>query len=196
MKRASRVARRASSVERRAEHEARIRLLAVALVALSLLFVWTGSAHAQSPRAAAPAGLVAARAIPRGAVLTADDIATDGNAPSTLAARRSTLIGWTTRRVIAAGEPLRAPAVVPPAGGAATDRPTLDATTPNAPAHGAAAVRAGQKVAVVYRDAGVALRLNGVAAQDGAVGARVGVRLDARRRLEGTVVAPGVVRID
>jgi flagella basal body P-ring formation protein FlgA len=51
-------------------------------------------------------------------------------------------------------------------------------------------------VAVVYRDAGVELRLGGVAAQDGAVGARVGVRLDARRRLEGTVVAPGVVRID
>jgi flagella basal body P-ring formation protein FlgA len=57
-------------------------------------------------------------------------------------------------------------------------------------------VRAGQQVVVVYRDGGVELRLGGVAAQAGAIGARVGVRLDARRRLEGTVVAPGVVRLN
>jgi flagella basal body P-ring formation protein FlgA len=114
---------------------------------------------------------LAARELPRGHVLTADDIRS-GGARSTPAARRSTLVGWTTRRAIAAGEPLRAPAVAPPA-----------------------AVRAGEKVAVVWRDAGIELRLAGTAAQDAPVGARVAVRVDARRRLEGTVVGPALVRI-
>jgi flagella basal body P-ring formation protein FlgA len=107
---------------------------------------------------------VASRDLPRGHVLAADDIRAAG--------RVAAPVGWTTRRVIAAGEALRAPAIAPPA-----------------------AVTSGQKVAVVWRDAGVELRLAGTAAQDAPVGARVAVKVDARRRLEGTVIGPGLVRI-
>ena len=188
--------RAASSVERRASSGARSRVVAVFLVAVVVLLVSPMLAVAQAPRTArqASATPTAARSLPRGVVLTAEDIAGESSR-STLDARRSTLIGWTTRRVIAAGEPLRAPAVAPPSDAATGGGATTGSATAR-PAIAGAAVRAGQKVAVVYRDAGVELRLGGVAAQDGAVGARVGVRLDARRRLDGTVVAPGVVRID
>jgi flagella basal body P-ring formation protein FlgA len=129
-------------------------------------------AVAQPPRTAAAAGEVvatpaprAARALARGHTLAAADV--DG--PPAEAAR---LAGWTTRRVIAAGEVLRAPAVAAPA-----------------------AVRAGQSVAVVYAADGVALRLHGTAAADAPVGGRVAVRIDMRRRMEGVVEAPGVVRL-
>jgi hypothetical protein len=37
--------------------------------------------------------------------------------------------------------------------------------------------------------------MSGVAASAAPMGGRVKVRLDARRRLEGTVVAPGVVQL-
>lgn len=172
------------SEERGAPREVPLRVVLLRLLATALLLAWPLLSRAQGPRAAG--GLYAARAIPRGTVLTADDIEVRGAASSSRLAPRSSLVGWTTRRVIAAGEPLRAPAVAPPAGAAVT-----------APAStSGSAVSAGQPVAVVYRDAGVELRLQGVAAQAGAVGARVGVRLDARRRLEGTVVAPGVVRVN
>ncbi|MDF1506065.1 flagellar basal body P-ring formation chaperone FlgA [Roseisolibacter sp. H3M3-2] len=144
----------ASSVERRASSRA-------LLVAAGLLVAGT-PVRAQT---------VAARDLPRGHVLASEDIR-DGGARSTLAARRSPLVGWTTRRVIAAGEVLRTPAIAPPA-----------------------AVRAGEKVAVVWRDAGIELRMAGTATQDAPVGARVAVKVDARRRLEGTVAAPGLVRI-
>ena len=78
--------------------------------------------------------------------------------------------------------------------------PTLNpwdpSRTPGGSSGGAAsAVAAGQRVAVLYRDAGVELRLAGVAAGAAPMGGRVQVRLDARRRVEGTVVAPGVVQL-
>jgi flagella basal body P-ring formation protein FlgA len=133
---------------------------------------------ATSPRAAVVATVpVAAHALPRGHVLTAEDIALAPDAVP-VDARRSTLtgpIGWVTRRMIAAGEALRAPAVAPPD-----------------------AVRAGQPVAVVYRDGGLALRLAGTATSNAPVGQRVAVRVESNgrtRRLEGTVVAAGVVAI-
>ncbi len=109
----------------------------------------------------------AARALARGEALASADIAAP--AGDTTAPR---LVGWTTRRVIAAGEALRAPAVAPPA-----------------------AVRAGDRVAVVYQQGGIALRLAGTAAADAALGGRVPVRVDVRRRFEGTVTAPGVVTL-
>jgi flagella basal body P-ring formation protein FlgA len=170
----------------------RSRLVAVLLATAAVLLVSPALASAQTSRTArhAVGTPTAARALPRGVVLTAEDIAAGESAPSSLIAQRSALIGWTTRRVIAAGEPLRAPAVAPPSDAAAAGSAATRL------AGGAAVVRAGQKVVVVYRDAGLELRLGGVAAQDGAVGARVGVRLDARRRLEGTVVAPGVIRLN
>jgi flagella basal body P-ring formation protein FlgA len=117
---------------------------------------------AQAPAAAAPR---AARPLARGQTLAAADIDAAGGD-----ARR--LVGWTTRRVIAAGEPLRAPAVAPPA-----------------------AVRAGDAVALVYQADGLSLRLAGTAATDAPLGGRVAVRVDTRRRFEGVVTAPGVVRL-
>jgi flagella basal body P-ring formation protein FlgA len=84
--------------------------------------------------------------------------------------------GWVARRAIAAGEPLRPPAVAPPD-----------------------AVRHGQPVRVVYRESGLAITISGTAAADAPVGARVAVRVESggrARRLEGTVVAPGLVQLD
>ncbi|MBU6366812.1 MAG: flagella basal body P-ring formation protein FlgA, partial [Gemmatimonadetes bacterium] len=80
--------------------------------------------------------------------------------------------GWVTQRAIAAGEPLRAPGVIPPP-----------------------AVRAGTRVTVEYRDGPVQLRLTGVATNSAPVGAPVGVRLDPTRRLDGVAVAPNLVRL-
>jgi flagella basal body P-ring formation protein FlgA len=107
----------------------------------------------------------AARALARGETLAAADIDAAG-------ADGVRLVGWTTRRVIAAGEPLRAPAVAPPA-----------------------AVRAGEPVALLYQADGVTLRLAGTAATDAPVGGRVAVRVDTRRRFEGVVAGPGLVRL-
>ncbi|MGZ8377348.1 MAG: flagella basal body P-ring formation protein FlgA [Gemmatirosa sp.] len=117
---------------------------------------------AAAPEAVAP---TAARDLPRGHVLAATDIS-----PAT-----PSLVGWTTRRVVTAGQALREPAVARPLA--------------------ASAISAGQQVAVIWRDQGIALRMNGVAVSAAPIGARVKVRLDARRRLEGTVVAPGVVQL-
>jgi flagella basal body P-ring formation protein FlgA len=122
-----------------------------------------GFPSARVPSAAQPR---AARALARGETLAAADI--DG-----VGARDAgRFVGWTTRRMIAAGEPLREPAVAPPA-----------------------AVRAGDAVALVYRADGVTLRLAGTAAADAPLGGRVTVRVDARRRFEGVVAAPGLVRL-
>jgi flagella basal body P-ring formation protein FlgA len=121
--------------------------------------------------ARAVAELVATRPLPRGYTLAAGDMAAapaPGGATA-VAAAPAALVGWTTRRVIAAGEVLRAPAVAPPA-----------------------AVRAGQPVAVVYAAEGVTLKLHGTAATDAPLGGRVAVRVDTRRRFEGVVEAPGV----
>lgn len=116
------------------------------------------------PSAAVPR---AARVLARGETLAATDIAA---APGdTLAAQ---LVGWTTRRLIGTGEPLRPPAITPPA-----------------------TVRAGDHVAVVWQQGGVALRLAGTAATDAPLGTRVAVRVDMHRRFEGTVTAPGVVTL-
>jgi flagella basal body P-ring formation protein FlgA len=148
-----------------------------ALAAVLLVAPGAG-ARAQTARERAPAATpvpVAARALGRGQVLTADDIA---YAPAPAHARlpipdsRLPAPGWTTRRVIAAGEVLRAPAVAPPA-----------------------AVRAGEPVALVYQAEGITLRLAGTAAADAPVGGRVPVRVDTRRRFEGVVAGPGVVRL-
>ncbi|HEX7243920.1 MAG TPA: flagellar basal body P-ring formation chaperone FlgA [Longimicrobiaceae bacterium] len=117
---------------------------------------------------------VAARAVARGATLAAEDVAVapvvehgppraEGPAPGA---------GWTARRGIAAGEPLREPAVGPPL-----------------------LVRAGQPAEVVWSGSGVQVRLRGVALGSASEGGRVAVRIDTARRLEGVAVAPGTVRV-
>ena len=115
----------------------------------------------------ATTGDVATRALPRGTVLAADDMA-----PAAPDAAGAAPLGWTTKRLIAAGEPLRAPAVAPPD-----------------------AIRSGQPVDVVYSDGAIRLRLKGTALNAAPVGARVAVRIDARRRLEGVAVGPSTVQL-
>jgi flagella basal body P-ring formation protein FlgA len=108
----------------------------------------------------------AARDLGRGVVLTPADI----SGPLTEA---GVAPGWVTRRVMRAGEVLREPAVRPPM-----------------------AVAAGDAVDLVWRGQGVEVRRSGVATGPAGIGERVTVRLDGRRRLDGTVEAPGLVRLN
>ena len=78
-----------------------------------------------------------------------------------------------TRRVINAGEILRAPAVEPPN-----------------------LVTANQPVAVEWVDRNIRLTLRGTATRNAAIGTRVTVRMESGRRVDGTVVGVGRVRID
>ena len=118
---------------------------------------------------------VAARRLERGVTLTEADIAqtvaVHWGGPQRDAAEAGA--GWVTRRVIAAGEPLRPPAVAPPL-----------------------LVNAGELVQVVARRGSVELTLRARAASSAAAGERVTVRTEAGRRLRGIAVARGVVRID
>ena len=119
---------------------------------------------------------VATRALQRGDTLRAEDIAIVDTSivwrwntpPDTTRAQP----GWVTRRVIAAGEVLRSPAV-----GAAP------------------VVKAGTQVRVIYQDGPVRIVLTGVATSNAALGAPVGVRIDATRRLDGVAVAANTVRL-
>lgn len=129
----------------------------------------------RGPAAEPATRAVAARDLARGEVLTPADIArvpapAEGVAAPALPA---SLIGWRTRRVIAAGEPLTPPAVSPPD-----------------------LVRAGEEVQVLYQGRSVVLRVSGTAAGSAAMGERVLVRVDARRRLEGVVIGPALVQLD
>ena len=118
---------------------------------------------------------VAARRLERGTTLTEADVAqtvaVQWGAPQRDAADVGA--GWVTRRVIAAGEPLRPPAVAPPL-----------------------LVNAGELVQVVARRGSVELTLRARAANAAAAGEPVTVRTEAGRRLRGIAVARGVVRID
>lgn len=141
------------------------RLMAAALLA-ALLAV---PARAQGAPEVAR-GPVAAREIARGAVLTSEDLSYPAGVERD---GTSATVGWMARRRIAAGEPLRSPAVTPPD-----------------------LVRLGQPVQVVWRDGAVELRLTGRAMASGAAGQRVSVRIDTQRRFEGVVVGPALVRLD
>lgn len=128
---------------------------------------------------------VASREIARGVVLSATDI---GYVPSTRTADRGaaakspaaiepavsgdSLVGWTTRRLITVGEPLRAPAVTPPQ-----------------------LVKSGDVVDVVFQSESVFVTMRGKATRSAAFGEKVVIRMDNQRRLEGTVIAPGRVRV-
>lgn len=127
-----------------------------------------GPALAQDP--AGTTVPVAARVIPRGRVLSPEDIA---EAPALAGDRpmvRRAGAGWIARRLIAAGEPLREPSVTPPV-----------------------TVRPGDSVEAVKAAAGLTLTLKGTALQAAAIGDRVAVRVDARRRFEGTLTGPRLV---
>jgi flagella basal body P-ring formation protein FlgA len=118
---------------------------------------------------------IAARALPRGVVLTDADVTVApmpwwgppvdvGELPGA---------GWVTRRSVAAGEQLSEPTV---------GRPTV--------------VRAGEPVHVLWRQGGIELKLRGTAAGSASLGERVAVRIDSRRRMEGIASGPALVRIN
>ena len=132
---------------------------------------------------------VAARAIPRGTTLTAEDIAYASAAtpaqhtlphgvatlesPNRAAESNDLLIGWMTRRMITAGELLRAPAIEAPV-----------------------VVKSGDDVEVLWRQGGIAVTAHGRATRSAATGDRIVVRLSAQRTIEGSVVAPGRVQVN
>lgn len=120
---------------------------------------------------------VAARPIARGSVLTASDIAYEKKrnpaGDRRPAAANDSLVGFTARRLIATGEPLRAPAVIPPR-----------------------LVASGDMVDVIWRDGSIVVSAKGRATRAAGAGERIAVRIDEKRTVEGMVVAPGRVRVD
>ena len=158
-------------------------LAALVLLAAAAAPVGAQAATATATASPLPRGVVrvrlsvATRALQRGDTLQASDIAVVDTtmiwrwttvAPDTTRAQ----IGWMVNRPIAAGEVLRTPAVgAPPV------------------------VMAGRAVSVVYQDGPVRLQLAGVATNSAPLGAPVGVRIDATRRLDGIAVAPNTVRL-
>jgi flagella basal body P-ring formation protein FlgA len=134
---------------------------------LALSFAAVPPLAAQATPAAVP---VAARVIARGSMLSAEDIADGPASVDALPLVRRATAGWVARRRIDVGEPLREPAVVPPV-----------AAVP------------GDSVDVVWRDASVMLRVRATLLTAGALGDRVAVRVDAKRRLEGVLTAPRLV---
>ncbi len=153
-----------------------------ALALVVVLAIVAPAAHAQQA-AVAPRGharvtlAVAARDLARGDTLQASDIAMldttivwrwNESAPDTA----RVVAGWVTRRPIAVGEVLRAPAVMAPP-----------------------MVTSGHSVKVIYQDGPVRLVLTGIATNTAPLGAPVGVRIDRTRRLDGIAVAPNTVRL-
>ena len=153
---------------------------AIRWLVVSLIGALPSLSAAQSANVA-----VASHEIARGVILTPADIgyfpsavfraAGGAQAPAVLelAAAGDTLVGWMTRRLITVGEPLRAPAVMPPV-----------------------LVKSGDVVDVVYESDGVSVTMRGKATRAAANGERVIVRMDNQRKLEGTVVGPGRVRVN
>ena len=120
---------------------------------------------------------VAARALARGDTLQAADIATKDTtivwrwnsiAPDTT----RVLPGWVTRRNIAPGEVLRAPAVMPPP-----------------------VITSGARVTAIWQDGSLRVVVTGTATNTAAIGAPVGVRIDPTRRLDGIAAGPNTVRL-
>jgi flagella basal body P-ring formation protein FlgA len=147
--------------------------LALAVIAIMLLCA-ARLLGAQQPRAENGRRVaVAAHAIPRGAVLAIDDIEYRDTTLRVAVDTNAIAPGWVTRRMINAGEVLRSPAVEPPQ-----------------------IVTANEPVLVEWVDGNVSLTVHGTAARNGSIGERVPVRTELGKRIEGTVVAPGRVRID
>lgn len=141
------------------------------LVTLVLLIALSASlAHAQQPGRRAA---VATRALARGTVLSVDDFEFRDTTMRGVTDTSRVDAGWVTRRMIAAGEVLRSPAVEPPM-----------------------LVVANQAVEVEWRESNVRLTFRGTVTRGAALGERVTVRTDAGRRMEATVVAAGRVRLD
>ena len=140
---------------------------------VALIALCAGLAHAQDTREVTRRIAVAARLLPRGTVLSAEDIAYRDSTLRGPSDTSTVAVGWVTRRLIGAGEVLRAPAV---------ERPTI--------------VSANEPVDLEWADRNVMLTVRGVATRSAALGERIPVRTGFGHRVDGTVVAPGRVRID
>lgn len=144
----------------------------IVLVAIATLaMMWARLASAQTP--ATQHVPVATRTIARGAVLTANDFEYRDTTFRGPADTNKVAAGWVTRRTIEIGEVLRAPAV---------EAPTV--------------ISANSPVQVEFSDGGVTLTVAGTATRNASLGERVPVRMEFGKRVEGTVIAPGRVRID
>ncbi len=153
-----------------------VRKLAQPIMLLVLAALMLFSARIMTAQAPVKRVAIAARAIARGTVLSADDFVVRDTAVRVIGLLPDTTpvtAGWVARRSFAAGEILRAPAV-----------------------EGPSAVNANSAVQVEFVDQNVSLTLRGVAARNAAIGERVPVRTEMGKRIEATVVAPGRVRID
>jgi flagella basal body P-ring formation protein FlgA len=116
---------------------------------------------------------VATHVIARGVSLSTNDFEYRDSTLHTAPDTSAIAAGWVTRRVIAAGEVLRAPAVEPPT-----------------------VVTANQPVSVEWIDQNIHLTLRGIATRNASIGTRVSVRMESGRRIDGTVIGTGRVRID
>ena len=120
--------------------------------------------------------LVARHDLARGVTLAAADIdtvVTDGVARTSGTPAGSRVVeGWVTRRVVRAGEPLRAPAVAAPS-----------------------LIARGARVTLVWETGGLRLTREGTALGDAHRGERVTVRVDATRRFTGVATSTGVVTV-
>lgn len=146
-------------------------------ILVATLCLITGATSALGAQTRTVTWSVAARALVRGDTLQADDIATvdttivwrwNGLTPDTTRA----LPGWVAHRNIAAGEVLRAPAAGP-----------------------APVVKNGTKVTAIWQDGPLRMVITGIATNNAAIGAPVGVRIDPTRRLDGIAAGPNTVRL-
>lgn len=150
-------------------------MIAAAVLALSLALAGGEAAAGGRPSGAAvDTVLVARHELARGVALTAADIDTVVTArpPHRAPGALVPLDGWLTRRVIRAGEPLRAPAVEPPP-----------------------LIARGARVTVVWETAGLRVTREGTAVGAAHRGERVVVRVDGARRLTGVATDPGTVTV-
>jgi flagella basal body P-ring formation protein FlgA len=142
----------------------------------TLVLLWSraaGGQLVQGVQGTARRVAVATRTIGRGVSLSANDFEYRDSTLHTTPDTSVIAAGWVTRRVIAAGEVLRAPAVEPPT-----------------------VVTANQPVSVEWIDQNIRLTLRGIATRNASIGTRVSVRMESGRRIDGTVVGTGRVRID
>jgi flagellar basal body P-ring formation protein FlgA len=144
-------------------------LVFVALVAFVFFCVRRVGTQQAGPRRLA----IATRAIARGSVLTAGDFEYRDSTMRAPADSTPVAAGWVARRVIAAGEVLRTPAVEPPQ-----------------------LVTANQPVEIEWNDQNISVSMRGTVTRNGAIGEHVSVRTEQGRRLDATVIGPGRVRID
>lgn len=115
------------------------------------------------------------RTLQRGDTLRAEDFVLSDTVIQwkwTAAPESKAQVGWLVKRAFASGEFMREPAVSP-----------------------LPVITAGSTVKVMYQEGGVRLTLSGVATNNAALGAPVGVRIDRNRRLDGFAVGPNSVRL-